>query len=303
MIPFSEYCVCPECGGVLALAKNALHCTQCGQIYEIKDAIPVLLPKYNGDDAATRVRYLENYERLARDDLDESIESPRYRLYRQMALLKFIGNVKGKRVLDIGSSYGQYLNIMDAGFKVAFDIALPYLRTISPSSQIVAICGDAEWLPFKRGFFDVIILSDVLEHILHPENLVRRLEQICTPQTRLIIHVPWEENLQPYQDSEYEFVHLRSFNDYTFKQLFYNFDIKKTKPNFPDMRYPLLFNLRKVMPLWLYNILTWRYFHVNGVVERDLRWRQEKLAALPKNEWLWLWFFKPVFRMFELHKR
>ena len=36
---------CPVCLGELALAPDALVCTQCARQYEIQDGIPILIPE------------------------------------------------------------------------------------------------------------------------------------------------------------------------------------------------------------------------------------------------------------------
>ncbi len=68
---------------------------------------------------------------------------------------------------------------LDAAFRVAVDIALPYLKVVPAIDGLALVCADAEYLPFRAGFFDVIIVSGVLEHILEPEKLVARLATIC----------------------------------------------------------------------------------------------------------------------------
>jgi len=41
---------CPQCSSDLSYdaAKNTLTCTSCGTVYDIKDDIPILLPKNDG---------------------------------------------------------------------------------------------------------------------------------------------------------------------------------------------------------------------------------------------------------------
>lgn len=291
---FTDYCLCPGCRSELRESEGTLRCTRCEACYDILDGIPMFLPDYQDEE---RKRYLESYKEIAKDDLQVPLEPYRKPLHR--GLIDFIGNVKNKKVLDIGSSHAMYLRELNAGFKVAFDLAESYLRAIPKSDSIVPICGDAEDLPFKPDFFDVIIISDVLEHLLNPESLIQHLRGICGRQTRLIIHIPWEESLEPYVRCKYEFAHLRNFNAYKFAQLMQGFYVKRERATFPLLDEPLLFKLHRKIPRRLYNLLS--FIHLES---KAYQWENECwprwMNEFPKREWWLLWFYKPICRMFEL---
>lgn len=298
---FEDYCVCPNCALLqLFRVENSLQCHNCQSVYEIRNGIPILLPNYSDELYQS---YLRSYERLASDDLLEPIEQVKEREYRHKALIDFMGDLKGKKVLDIGSSHALYLAQIEADFKVAFDIAFAYLETVPSSNGIVRICGDAEHLPFLYNFFDVIIISDVLEHLLNPKNLLNKLELICNEDTQIFIHIPWEEVLESYINSPYEFTHQRSFNAYNFGELWHNFYIERMKKHDPDLNRPFIFNLEGKIPLFIYNWLVYKYFFEPNVAEKDFQWRRAKIEVLPKNEWWLLWCFKAKFKMFEMKRR
>lgn len=211
---------CPVCESRLE-HKDDLRCAGCHRTYAVVDGIPILLPPEGG---ALEREYRENYDRIATDDLVEPIVANR-ELILHSKLLRFIGETRGASVLDIGSAYGSHLRELDAARKVAVDLALPYLRRIPPESVTARVCGDAEALPVDVGAFEVVLVADVLEHLLHPEKLVERLARDCRPDTRIIVHVPWRESLSQYEDSPYKFVHLRSFDEYSFRLLFRDFRV------------------------------------------------------------------------------
>ena len=48
----------------------------------------------------------------------------------------------------------------------------------------------ADHLPFKDNSFDLVINKDVLEHLLHPDHLVREIARITTYGGYALIHVP-----------------------------------------------------------------------------------------------------------------
>jgi SAM-dependent methyltransferase len=258
--------------------------------------VPILLPLSND---STGERYLANYEAMATDDLAKPFEGNRPA--RHEKLIGFIGSVAGKRVLDIGSSDATYLRQMDAGLKVALDIAFEYLVKIPEDSGVVAVCGDAEHLPIKAGAFDVVIISDVLEHVLHPERVIEHIARICVRHPRLIEHVPWEEDLSKYSDSSYEFTHLRSFNAFSFQWLFREFYEHRSRGTYPLLTSPLPYRLYGVLPRPLYNWMIWTFFRNRSPLgEYAYKRYDASITELPRREVWLLLFYRPIFRMFEL---
>ncbi|MGH7228905.1 MAG: methyltransferase domain-containing protein [Nitrospiraceae bacterium] len=291
---FAEYCVCPRCRAELSEQYGWLQCVSCGVRYEVRDGIPMLLPNYESKQEAS---YFDCYQEIAKDDLSRPLEERRD--VRHAVLLKFIGNVKKKKVLDIGSSNALYLRKLDAAFKVAFDLAVSYLAAVPKEDGIARICGDAEYLPFKAGFFDVIVISGILEHLLHPDRLVQLLRSVCSRDTRVIVEIPWEEDLGQYRNANYEFTHLRSFSAYKFAELWRGFYIKRARSTYPSLEDPIFFRLGGKIPRVPYNVLVHVYFESN-LWKREYEHRVRWIDELPRRERWLLIFYKPKFRMFEL---
>jgi SAM-dependent methyltransferase len=244
-------------------------------------------------------RYSEVYDDIARADLETSLEHTAVRQARHVSLRRFVGDVRGARVLDIGSSHAALLQALDAQVKVAFDIALPYLREIGGDAGIHRVRGDAEALPFRPGAFDVIVLTDVLEHVLEPERVVNGIRRIATPDTRVIVEVPWQEDLSSYENAPWEFTHLRSFDMLGFVQLWAGFVIRRRRGTTPKLDVPPLFNSRWV-PSRLLGFLTAWYTNDGVLVAREWDWRQRTLRALPRRERLLLLIYPPLVQQFEL---
>jgi len=289
-----QVCACPDCFSDLVSTADQLQCTKCGRMFSTTSGIPVLLPNTMNEAGQ---RYLDCYNTMATDDLIKPFEGNRPA--RHQTLKKFIGPVKGKRVLDIGSSDAVYLRDMDAEIKVALDLAIGYLKTIPDDAGVIPICGDAEQLPVRAGFFDVVIIADVLEHVLNPERVVARLLSICLPKTRLIVHVPWEEDLSQYRDMRYEFTHLRSFNAFNFSVLFRDFYEKRSRGTYPYLISPLPYRLYGRTPRSIYNLLMF-VLRTPRLGDVPARWWAKWIAELPRREWWLLFFYRPVYRIFDL---
>ena len=104
---YPDLCMCPRCLARLADAADGVVCSGCGATYPVVNGVLRLLTNY---EDVERQRYLENYEQIARADLEEPFEYNRRE--RHDVLLRFIGDVRGKRVLDIGSSDAGYLSLI-----------------------------------------------------------------------------------------------------------------------------------------------------------------------------------------------
>lgn len=255
----------------------------------------MMLPDYEDD---LHRRYLDSYRKIAKDDLAEPLEGNRD--VRQAEFARFVGSTAGKKVLDIGSGDGRFLSQIGADVKVALDISEAYLHAMQAGEpNLFRVCADAEKLPIAAGFFDVIVVSGVLEHLLKPEDFVARLRSICTPITRVIVLVPWEEDLTPYKDMPWEFTHLRTFDAFSFSRLWYHFRIVRKKGVWPRMADPLLFRLDKVLPSPVFDFLRYAYFH-RGLAKIDGDYRMRWHNELPKRERRLLWLYRPTFYQFEL---
>jgi len=294
----TDFCVDPISGDDLYLQDGQFLCNTQGKKYNIKNGVAILIPDCYSD--LHQKSYQDSYEIIAKDDAEQSLEQNRHNRFQN--LLRFVGDVQGKRVLDIGASRGDFLSLLNADMKVAFDISFTSLDLISKTSDIICVQGDAEYLPFRPGFFDVIIIDSILEHMLNPEKLIACLFRVSTPKTRIIVEVPWNEHIAQYSQSKYKFTHLRSFNSYNFFVMWWQFRIIKSKKTYPDLRYPYIFSLDSKIPNWLFNFLMTFYHGMHNFRVKDYKWRMGKDKALPHLEKFLLLFFPAVFRSFELRK-
>jgi SAM-dependent methyltransferase len=69
-------------------------------------------------------------------------------------------------------------------------------------------------LPFHEHF-DVIVATDILEHVLNVGSLLYSLNRALRPDGKLYVRVPFRENLlgySPHFGCPYRFVHLRTYD-------------------------------------------------------------------------------------------
>lgn len=97
------------------------------------------------------------------------------------------------KLLDIGCSYGYYTRFYLNKCKEVYGI--------DPNEDLIKIAkkryprikfkiGDAEKIPFKDDYFDVILLSDVLEHVNDEEKAINEVYRVLKNNGVIIITVP-----------------------------------------------------------------------------------------------------------------
>ncbi len=128
---------------------------------------------------------------------------------------------KDDRILEIGSGGGFALEILNK-IKPAYyplDIPLANLARIknSASFNVFPSSADAYHLPFREEVFDVVIMSEVVEHLAQPVDVLREVHRIMKKDGVVLISVPYKERIT-YQICIHcnkptpTHAHLHSFN-------------------------------------------------------------------------------------------
>ena len=182
--------------------------------YSMHNKIPI----FSNKDA-----YVKNYEKIARDHVSKitlgqenpfieeelwtNIEaSTREYIQRHVS--------KGSRILDVGVGLGRLLEPLTEFERYGVDISLDYLA-IAKQRGIEVALAKIEELPYKDGFFDAVVVCDVLEHVLDLTYCCEKILSCLRPGGVLIVRVPFKEDLGVYLNDNlpYEFIHLRNFDE------------------------------------------------------------------------------------------
>ncbi|MCP4255721.1 MAG: class I SAM-dependent methyltransferase [Candidatus Scalindua sp.] len=140
----------------------------------------------------------------------------------------FPSNLKNKRIINIGSGPGVDIEFLANENEVhAVDISEVALRYAKTKRMIVHnIDLNKSSLPFDDNYFDVVIATDILEHLFDPKKLLFEIRRLLKVDGFAILSVPnhfyWKRRLSilfgkggvvlPFHNSnEYDYFHIRFF--------------------------------------------------------------------------------------------
>ena len=115
---------------------------------------------------------------------------------RRRQTLALIAEVlpRGARILDLAAAQGNFsLALAEAGYRVTWnDLRAElagYVRLKHERGDLVYAPGDA----FQLGFgeeFDAVLITEVTEHVAHPDDFLRRVASMVRPGGHVIMSTP-----------------------------------------------------------------------------------------------------------------
>src|SRR4029077_13859742 len=121
-------------------------------------------------------------------------------------------------ILDAGCGMGDLMLRLSDYESYGIDISAEYVA-IAHHRALDVRRGRIEKLPWPKEVFDAVFATDVLEHVLDLNRVVKELLRVLKKGGVIIARTPNEEALA-YDTGKYEFVHLRRFDHPTFHLLF-----------------------------------------------------------------------------------
>jgi SAM-dependent methyltransferase len=187
--PIEAAPACPVCGSLAAhprfaiedLAARIVVCTGCGsgRLHPLPDAAQVASfypAAYYGDDGAK-----------FRGPVEWAVRALGARHARFLAR----GLARGARVLDVGCGRGITLAALAERGCEAHGVELgpDALRGIDPRVQ-VRVAPALAAAGYPAGFFDLVLIWHVLEHLREPDAALAEAHRVLRPGGRLVVAVP-----------------------------------------------------------------------------------------------------------------
>ena len=184
----------------------------------IKGGIPIF---------SSRDIYIENYEKIWEFQL-KKLKEENKNPWIEKDLWKTLENSTrdlinkyvplGGKVLDVGVGQGRLLGSLKNYKKYGFDISMGCLELAKKNNINVAF-AKIEEIPYKKNFFDAVVVTDILEHVLDLNFCSEKILSCLKPGGLLFVRVPFKEDTSAYLDENYpyKFVHLRSFDESTLR--------------------------------------------------------------------------------------
>lgn len=118
---------------------------------------------------------------------------------RVRAVLDFLDARPEDTVLEVGCGAGVVLEQVPAGFLIGADLAatmLPRAKRRLSHRPAGVLQAAAEQLPFASRSQHKLYCTEVIEHVLEPQALVRELARVATREAIVIITIPNEKLIE-----------------------------------------------------------------------------------------------------------
>ena len=159
-----------------------------------------------------RLRFRRDLEEL-QTDLAKATSANAYCWIKKGNITKALA-VDSKRSLDIGCGWGRELNLLPNS--VGIDICLPFLRTAKNYTNNDVVLATIDFLPFREDAFDLIVMSEVIEHLENAQNAMKEAFRVLQNKGKLILQTPNKQiTKQKVVAEKYGHVH-----EFSLKELF-----------------------------------------------------------------------------------
>ena len=186
-----EDLICPHCHSKLNLAgdERGLACDRCKSFYEALDGIPIMIR----EELPLQVKRLKELydEKGFQEDIRDTLLGIR-RIAGEHSVGKIVDTnlllvkpyLHGKRILEVGCGMGQLTEkLCSADCQVyAFDLSFKnaiFTKKYRASKDSLIFVGNALEIPFPGNHFDVVISSEVIEHVPDEHKMIEEMKRVC----------------------------------------------------------------------------------------------------------------------------
>ena len=154
-----------------------------------------------------------------------------------------------KRLLDVGCGTGTISSMAKKKFNIDEVVGIEKFEkaaSVASARLDKVICGDIEsiQLEYDNNYFDCILCADIFEHLINPENVIRKLHSLLSENGVMITSLPNIRHVVPllkiiFDRLEHEEsgvldkTHLHFYTLHTMKKMFTEsgFEIQRIEYN------------------------------------------------------------------------
>ena len=151
-------------------------------------------------------------------DQDQLVDMPVFPSFRYVEPL-----TRNKKVLDLGCGVGRYLEKFSQT-SVGIDQSVANINQCRKRGLTVLKADLNKKLPVKKGEFDLVFASHIIEHIDSPLNFLKESHRVLKKKGTIILGLPIEKSLARILGDHYfkdHPDHLYGFSIETMKSLLY----------------------------------------------------------------------------------
>lgn len=142
---------------------------------------------------------------------------------RQIALLDALESIPFESALDVGCSEGYFLNLLHGRFGGevwGVDLSTVALRKAHSNYGLPVAAADATRLPFADGSFDLVYSTEVIEHVLDPDQMIAEMRRVSRGTVLVTTPVSQSEDEHEPDFDLKEEGHVNNFDRRTVERLF-----------------------------------------------------------------------------------
>lgn len=185
-------------------------------------------------------------------------------------VIKYLPEGNGRRMLDIGCGVGRFASLAAAwGYKVeGIEIKkAPFLiasEKYGYLKNIKFLQGDFIKYKFDESSFDVVVCTEVIEHVVHPEAVINKIRRVLKKGGLCILTTPHNQKYWTVLDRYAE--HKKRFSEKEIRGLFQSYRIVKLF----TVGFPFMLLVMKMYSLmtFVFNVkhtASWRSSSINSV--------------------------------------
>lgn len=123
-----------------------------------------------------------------------------------------------KKVLEIGSGPNGMINYISSGDRYALDPLMDYYKgNFKMPRGVKFLKGTGEDIPFKDNYFDCVIATNTIDHVLNPQKFLQEIKRVLKKGGILFLTANCHQPLLKIYKRTKEFFNLGdSFHPYSF---------------------------------------------------------------------------------------